>query len=218
MPDLRSQLIHSLTMERMRDNSMQLFPVEGDKPRLNRWWLGAALMALHQGRFHLITNRAGTALYMLRCWLSVPRDNPQRKAVAAAPGEAFESGESQLLHWILQPDDCSALHDHPWDFETEILEGGYLEHVNTPDGVSARDINMGLTHRPGDTVRKTGESLHAIAELCAGPGQILTTGITGGAWTCVRTAPRFRRWGFHPPGAAWVDREVYLHNKAKVLA
>lgn len=214
MGDLRASLIHALQMERLRDHSFTV-GTEGKHP-INRWWLGAALMALHTNRFHLITNRAGTALYMLRCWLSVPRISPERVKHGAVDGEQFESGESQLLHWIVEPDDCSALHDHPWDFETEILEGGYGEYVNLPTSVTLGEDNFTAARTPGDHASKRADNLHAIGTLLAGSGRILPTGILGGAWTCVRTGPRFRRWGFHPPGAAWMDNKAYLGHKAKL--
>ncbi len=212
MTDLRASLIHSLTMERMRDDQYRLYP--GDK--VNRWWLGAALFALHTGRFHLITNRAGTALYMLRCWLSIPKVNQERAAAGAVGGEQWESGDSQLLHWILEPDDCSALHDHPWAFETEILEGGYGEYVNSPTNVTAGCDNACMTRPPGALASKLAPDLHAIGTLLAGSGRILPTGIVGGAWTSVRTGPRHRPWGFHPPGGVWTPRDVYLAHKAKL--
>lgn len=37
--------------------------------------------------------------------------------------------EQWFLHNIRLPDAGRELHDHPWDFTTKILSGGYTEHV-----------------------------------------------------------------------------------------
>lgn len=179
----------------------------------HEWWHQAALRCLLLDRCVFITNRAGDELYMLRCWLSVPHVSTNQARVAKGGGAEFESGESQLLHWILKPDDTEALHDHPWDFETEILQGGYVEHTNTPQEIRAHVVDVLTRRLPGHIICKEARDFHAIGALIDGPGVIHPTFLAGGAWTCVRTAPRYREWGFMPPGKEWSDHRTYLKDK-----
>lgn len=92
------------------------------------------------------------------------------------------------LHCILRGDDRAALHDHPMDFKSLILRGGYIEH--TPDRPPRRFL-------PGDVVVKRAEDLHAL-ELIDGP-----------AWTLVLAGPLRREWGFMTPDEGWIPASEY---------
>lgn len=87
------------------------------------------------------------------------------------------------LHEILHDDDDRALHDHPWDFASIIIQGSYLEHsINyAGDSVSHRIFNRGEInfHRA--------ESAHRLQVL------------DGPVVTLVFTGPAKREWGFHCP-------------------
>lgn len=85
--------------------------------------------------------------------------------------------ERYFAHRFHRGDPEAALHDHPWDFATLILVGGYLEH--TPDATIER--------RAGDLVTHKAEDLHRI-ELTTTP-----------TWTLVRAGPTRRTWGFMEP-------------------
>lgn len=87
-----------------------------------------------------------------------------------------------FLHEILNSDDPRAMHDHPWENETYVIEGSYIEH--TPEGKFLRT--------PGDIVRRAATALHRLEIL---PG--------GRAVTLFTTGPTIREWGFQCP-QGWV--------------
>lgn len=88
------------------------------------------------------------------------------------------------FHHLHLSDDDRALHDHPWDFVSVILAGGYREL--TPTG--AQD------YRAPALVTHAAEDLHRL-ELEDG----------GDVWTLVLTGRPRRRWGFALPDGSWVD-------------
>lgn len=83
------------------------------------------------------------------------------------------------LHEILHSDDDRALHDHPWENSSWVIEGGYIEHV--PDGPP-------LVRGAGDFVSRPATALHRL-ELPEG-GRAVSLFITG---------PKVREWGFACP-------------------
>jgi hypothetical protein len=80
------------------------------------------------------------------------------------------------LHKILRSDDRAHFHDHPMDFTSIILKGGYIEY--TPYGPPR-------TFRPGDVNVRKAEDLHALELIDGGP-----------TWTLVLAGPIRREWGF----------------------
>lgn len=107
-------------------------------------------------------------VYMRRWWIS---RNPD--------------GSSERYHHILMSDQDVDMHDHPWDFDSQILEGAYTEHTAT-----------------GSTVHHTGTRLHR--EAADAHRLDLDTPV----WTHVTTGPIVRTWGFHTPHG-WVDWRTY---------
>lgn len=93
-------------------------------------------------------------------------------------------GSVRLHHW-LGPDDDRAFHDHPWDFLTFVLKGGYTD--TSPDG-DERLKAPTWQYRP---------STH----------QHTVYPDKGGAWTLVFTGPKIRPWGF------WVAGKFKKANK-----
>jgi hypothetical protein len=83
------------------------------------------------------------------------------------------------LHEILRSDDDRALHDHPWENRSWILDGEYIEHFE--DGTS-------LVRRSGDYTWRAAKFFHRL-EIPEG-GRALTLFITG---------PKVREWGFACP-------------------
>lgn len=175
-------------------------PVELVPNLINRWrhggnwWERAAAQAFDRGNHRVITARTATEVYLLRFWLTPPQ---------AGPDQGLESANSVLLHYFVRGDDDQALHDHPWDFTTTILCGGYWEclpphdwnNVNSGPAFDARSEFRG----PGMTVRREQHQLHSV-------GQVLP-----GTFTLVRTGERGRDWGFHPPGKPWVNWRTFLN-------
>lgn len=92
------------------------------------------------------------------------------------------------IHHIMRPDEDRFPHDHPFDFTSFILKGGYIEWR---PGESTRQF------LPGDVVRRRAEDLHIIKALPRGD-----------AWTLVFAGPLRRRWGFQTD-KGWVDAENY---------
>lgn len=62
-------------------------------------------------------------------WYDIPdRDNPdivylRRLAIVKCPLFAI------YVHWIFLPDNDRDCHDHPWNFKSFVLRGGYAEHL-----------------------------------------------------------------------------------------
>lgn len=174
----------------------ELIPTLSTLWRNGSWFQREASRAIGLGHFQAILGRTHGDLYLLRCWLTPP---------VAGRDREWESGDSLLIHWIVQPDDDLALHDHPWDFTSTILQGGYYEempHLRWTEN-DQRVLGPILPHRcelrshgSARSVRST--DLHRISRLLA-PGQMEG----GGTWTMVRTSRRVRAWGFHPPGEVW---------------
>lgn len=102
----------------------------------------------------------------LRRWWIIPRN----------------TGCNTYLHEILRSDDDRALHDHPWDNTSMLIDGRYVEH--TPEGSFVREAGSIVTRRATDS--------HRLEIL---PGErALSLFITG---------PKLREWGFHCP-KGWV--------------
>lgn len=169
------------------------------------WWLSAARDSILANHAQLITSRDGTVVYMLRCWLSPPKECERGQHAK------YESGNAVLLHWILQPDDIPHLHSHPWEFTTRILAGGYVEERG----------GKGLMHeherRPKELAMTSLHDFHRIARHLDGNGDPYTG--LGGSWTLVTTGPRLHRWQFwlEPsptnPSTYFVDAETYLQAR-----
>ncbi len=93
-------------------------------------------------------------------------------------------GSVRLHHW-LGPDDSRNFHDHPWDFVTFVLKGGYTD--SNPNGKQ---------HLKAPAVQYRS----AIHQHTVFPD-------SKGAWTLVFTGPKIRPWGF------WVTGKFKKANK-----
>ncbi len=199
---------------------MELTPVTGrllDKAFAragSRWFVDAAREALRSGHYSLIPGRRGEDLYLARFWLTPP--------ARLGDDGSWESADSVLLHYFAKPDDDGSLHDHPWSFKTTVLAGGYDEflppewwlrrhaavvvddHQAGRHGALATPID-GPDYGERVNSVNTGESAsHAAADLHA------VGRVDRGTWTMVRTGPRERDWGFHPPGQPWTPWRAFL--------
>lgn len=91
------------------------------------------------------------------------------------------------LHHILRSDSDRHFHDHPMDFTSFILWGGYIEY--TPN-------NLPRVCRPGDVVHRKAEDLHFLK-------------LRGrSAWTFLITGPYRRDWGFQTEDG-WISAGEY---------
>lgn len=90
----------------------------------------------------------------------------------------------RLHHW-LAPDDDRAKHDHPWNFVTFVLKGGYTD-------VSP----AGSQHLKAPAVQyRSAEHQHTVFPDA------------GGCWTIIVTSKKLRPWGF------WVNGKFKKANK-----
>lgn len=92
----------------------------------------------------------------------------------------YSSRLGVYLHCIVATDTDRNLHDHPFDFTTVILWGGYYEH--SPSG--RRWCG------PGSIIQHKAEDLHRIE-------------LSRPAWTLFLRGPERRAWGFQTPDG-WV--------------
>lgn len=100
------------------------------------------------------------------------------------------------FHKIMRSDDDRALHDHPWDFVSLILEGGYIE-LRTHLFHGGPVINV--RYEAGDVNVKKAEDAHRL---------ILYPDTT--AYTLVFTSPVRRAWGFYCR-KGWVPWEQFVN-------
>jgi hypothetical protein len=96
------------------------------------------------------------------------------------------------VHHILLADIGRDMHDHPWQFRTFILRGGYLEAREHAGGVRRR---MRL---PGTTAAMRRGEFHRIAKVAP-----------DGAWTLFVTRGQRQGWGFKSPAGAVIPHEEY---------
>jgi hypothetical protein len=99
------------------------------------------------------------------------------------------------LHHILRSD-TREFHDHPMDFMSFIVKGGYVEHrPNMPP----------RWFFPGDVNVRKAEDLHYLELL------------DGQAWTFVLALPYRRSWGFHTD-EGWIAAGEYDEWKRRRAA
>lgn len=83
------------------------------------------------------------------------------------------------LHKIVMSDyDCC--HDHPWDFISIILKGGYVEHTEIKSTLIEKESRI---YHPGSILFRKAEHRHKLE-------------IHQPCWTLVLTLKRRRKWGF----------------------
>lgn len=170
-----------------------------------------AAEAIALGRVQFIPGRTDDSLYLLRCWLDKP-----------LPGDdgRFEAGDSNLLHWFPRGDDDQSLHDHPFDFVSEIVQGGYIEHLPAPHWLAHNPIpgrglgpkwdEVAIGRFPGAVIEHRAEDLHCVGRVLQAA---IVAGIGGGCWSRVRTGPKRRQWGFHPYAKRWISARDFLAGR-----
>ncbi len=97
------------------------------------------------------------------------------------------------IHHIQQPDAGRELHDHPFDFISFVLKGGYIEEQS--DHVKYR--------RRFSIAFRRATDLHRINEL------------HGDVWTLVLASRIKRKWGFIVDGE-WVPNKVVSAGRAYI--
>ena len=87
-----------------------------------------------------------------------------------------ENGGRVYLHNFLRSYFDRALHDHPWDSTSILLDGAYIEHMQ--DGSQ-------ILRRKGDIVTRLASQAHRIELIGGYP-----------TWSLFITGPKVREWGF----------------------
>lgn len=109
------------------------------------------------------------------------------------------------LHHILRSDNDRDLHDHPWDYASYILDGGYWEILPKSQKQPFAD------DRDENNVTKTwwGPGSFRTASATTRHRLIVPAGKT--AWTLFIHRPKSRDWGFGTPNG-WVHNEQYFQE------
>lgn len=107
------------------------------------------------------------------------------------------------FHIQVASDPERPLHDHPWDNQSVILAGGYVEHICTSPPWGRRErIMRGI----GDVVQRRSQEAHRL-ELPEGVPYTMTLFTTG---------PTVRDWGFwiptHRGRPNWVSHQECIVN------
>lgn len=156
------------------------------------------------------TKRRGWGLYASHIG---PNGSYMRRFIIRTPWGTIR------LHNILRSDDDRHLHDHPFDFVSILLTGGYFERapcvtcgghgqIELPGtGVGDRDATdcpmcfdgKRTSYWPRfSIVRKRAEDLHCLT-------------LTKPVWTLVFSGPKRRDWGFATEHG-WVHNEQYAQR------
>lgn len=75
-------------------------------------------------------------------------------------------------------------HDHPWDFTSLIISGGYVEQVFRTDAAPGT-ANV-VERKPGDVIHNKASTIHRITRL-----------LTDECWTLILPGPGKRKPGFY---------------------
>jgi hypothetical protein len=95
------------------------------------------------------------------------------------------------LHRFDGPDSRATLHDHPWNFVSIVLRGGYCERRRY-DGPLVRIDRLNV---------KRAEDTHYIEHLHRTP-----------SWTLMLVGRRRREWGYWDRDGTWTHFERHRHG------
>jgi hypothetical protein len=136
-------------------------------------------------RKRVIFDRDGVRPYMVRLHLLFREKSDHLERNVKVPFNAY-------IHKILLSDE-PILHDHPWNWGTVIIKGGYYEH--TENGTFWRG--------PGSIRTRKSTDMHWL-ELKDGEP----------CWTLFWHGYRRRTWGFKTEHG-WMNYRTFLENRAK---
>lgn len=101
------------------------------------------------------------------------------------------------LHRLGTPDSRPTLHDHPWNFVSIVLRGGYTEMVPSATTHASRYHDA---HHVRRLNRKRAEDFHYIRSLDRTP-----------TWTLVLVGRRRRVWGYLDRDGTWTQFDQHPH-------
>ena len=150
-----------------------------------RWWILVARVYKFIGLYRLINDREEDEPYLHRYYLF-----STRWLARWFPKLSYRL----VLHKCVKSD-ADGLHDHPWDWGSKILEGGYWETL--PEGKVLR--------KPSGWRWCKSTDFHRL-ELIPG---------TTESWSLFIMGPKLKDWGFQSRDGSWVQWEEYLANRER---
>lgn len=111
-----------------------------------------------------------------------------------------------FIHELLISDEDAELHDHPWNFMTFLLSGGYVEELPQSSarvhyGWAEPDYKTMKIHWPRfSLIRHQARDLHRIE-------------LEKPTWTLFIAGNKYRKWGFYDPARGWIDNKTFLKEK-----
>lgn len=103
---------------------------------------------------------------------------------------AFEHFSARLHH-IVREDRDRHLHDHPWDFVSIVLQGGYVEarpyEASDPLWIGEQEVVCEVSRVAPCIAHRRALDRHKI------------TSVDPGTWTFFLTGPYKNKWGFFTP-------------------
>lgn len=102
------------------------------------------------------------------------------------------------LHHILRSDDDRHLHDHPFDFTSFLLSGGYTE-------ITAVEDQLDTAYFGSSTVPKFWPRFSIIRKVAEDAHRLI---LERPVWTFVIGGEKRRQWGFHTENG-WVHHWEY---------
>lgn len=128
------------------------------------------------------------------------------------------------LHNIGEPDPGQDLHDHPYNFWSVILSGGYDEWVNSKYTAifdAKQNVRWWKEYdwtgplnppRRGKFITRRRWSVHHMdTDHCHRIG-----GVDDRTWTLVIRGPRKQEWGFYTPDG-WVHEDKYSRDRRDLV-
>ena len=161
------------------------------------------------GRKRIIYDRDGTTPYMHR-WHLLFKDKVDNFSKGRkVPFNAY-------LHKIVLSDE-PVFHDHPWDYFTVILKGGYWEHIPLFNDTTGGVVGSTRVWRgPGHFRYRRPDDLHWLELNKDKNGKEVP------CWSLFFMGTKQKEWGFMPwhdgndvtsRGYKWVNNEEYLNAR-----
>lgn len=153
-----------------------------------RWFEVVARICKFFGQYRMIMDREGIAPYLHRYYLFSTRWISRWKP---------EWSYRVVLHHCVQSD-ADGLHDHPWEWWSKILAGGYWEYL--PEGKVWRG--------PGSFRHSSAYQYHRLVLPHDGAS----------CWSLFIMGPKDTKdhnepWGFQDKDGNWVRWDEYIENR-----
>jgi hypothetical protein len=150
-----------------------------------RWFHVVARVCKILGLYRLILDREEKRPYLHRYYLLQTR----------WLGKWFPKLSYRIVLHNCVLSDEDGLHDHPWDWKSKVLAGGYWEH--TPEGEHWRGPEGGWRSRKAS-------DFHRL---------VLDPDCQEETWSLFVMGPKKKEWGFLDKDGQWVPWYEYISNR-----